>query len=25
MNEAYVESVQRSRDTVGRWLNGAAA
>jgi len=25
MNETYVESVQRSRDTVGRWLNGAAA
>ena len=25
MNETYVESIQRSRSVVGRWLNGAAA
>lgn len=25
MNEAYVESIQRSRGDVGRWLNGRAA
>jgi len=25
MNETYVESIQRSRATVGGWLNGAAA
>ncbi len=25
MNEIYVESVQRSRSQVGRWLNGATA
>lgn len=25
MNEVYVESIQRSRGEVGRWLNGAAA
>jgi ring-1,2-phenylacetyl-CoA epoxidase subunit PaaA len=24
MNETYVESIQRSRSVVGRWLNGAA-
>ena len=25
MNETYVESIQRSRSEVGRWLNGQAA
>lgn len=25
MNEAYVESIQRSRSEVGRWLNGRSA
>jgi ring-1,2-phenylacetyl-CoA epoxidase subunit PaaA len=25
MNVAYVESIQRSRGEVGRWLNGRAA